>query len=141
MTNDKNIPSPKQQLFREVVLGTLVYSVVLGFFNDYTDILHTGTYSTTFLVAIVMELLTLITFWLKRKIVKHFKNKEGSKYKAALIFSVWLIIFLSKFVFLAVIEFIFGYSVELSGFIGLMLIILIMSITKKIIDTIYYKLE
>jgi hypothetical protein len=140
MRKDKNMPSPKQQLLREMVLGTLVYSVVLGFFNDYTNILHIGTYSTTFLVAIVMQMLTYATFWLKNIVIKHFKGKEGSKYKIALGFGVWLIMFLSKFVFLAVIDFIFADAVKISGFVGLMFIIVIMTVSKKLIDIAYAKL-
>lgn len=140
MQKDKNTPSSKQELFREMVLGILVYSVVLGFFNDYTDILHTGTYSTTFFVAIVMQILTYVTFWLKKLVIKHFKGREDSKYKIALIFGVWLIMFLSKFVFLAVIDFIFGDAVEISGFVGLVLIIVIMTVSKKFIDIAYAKL-
>jgi hypothetical protein len=136
----KDIQSPKQQLFREMVLGTLVYSVVLGFFNDYTNILHIETYSTTFFTAIVLQLLTYSTFGLKNVVIKHFKDKEGSKYKIALGFGVWLIMFLSKFVFLAAIDFIFGNAVEISGFVGLALIIAIMTISKKLIDVVYVKL-
>lgn len=136
----ENKGSTKQELFREMVLGTLVYSVVLGFFNDYTDIIHTGTYSTTFLVAIVLEILTYITFWLKGQVVKKFKGKEESKYKVVLIFGVWLIMFFSKFVFLAVIDFVFGGNVKVSGFIGLVLIIAVMAASKKLIEIIYQKL-
>lgn len=140
MEKSKNLRSTKQELFREIVLGTLVYSVVLGFFNDYTEIIHTGTYSTTFLVAVVLEILTFITFWLKGLVVKKFKGREDSRYKVALVFGVWLIMFLSKFVFLAAIDFIFGGNVKVSGFIGLVLIIAIMAISKKIIEIIYGKL-
>jgi hypothetical protein len=132
--------SPKQQFFQDMVLGTLVYAVVLGFFEDYTSILNTWSYSTTFFVAIVMQVLTYSTFWLKSLVVKHFKGKEGKRYKAALIFGVWLILFLSKFVFLAVIDFIFGSSVEISGFVGLVLIILSMTVSKQLIDIAYVKL-
>ena len=123
-----------------MVLGTLVYSVVLGFFEDYTDILNTWSYSTTFFVAIVMQILTYITFWLKSMVVKYFKGKEGKKYIAALVFGVWLIMFLSKFVFLAVIDFIFSSAVEISGFVGLVLIIITMTVSKKLIDVVYAKL-
>lgn len=123
-----------------MVLGILVYAVVLGFFEDYTNIISTWSYSTTFLVAIVMQLLTYATFWFKSLVVKQFKGKEGKKSKAALIFGVWLILFLSKFVFLLVIDFIFGGSVEISGFIGLVIIIITMSAVKKAIDIIYTKL-
>ncbi len=137
---EKNKRNPRQELFREMVLGTLVYSVVLGFFNDYTQIIHTGTYSTTFLVAVVMQILTYITFWLKGIVVKKFKGKEDSKYKFALVFGVWIIMFLSKFVFLAVIDFVFGGNVKISGFIGLVIIIVIMTLSKKMIDILYEKL-
>jgi hypothetical protein len=123
-----------------MVLGTLVYAVVLGFFEEYTNILNTWSYSTTFFVAIVMQILTHITFWLKSLVVKYFKGKEGNTYKAALVFGVWLIMFFSKFVFLAVIDFIFGSSVEISGFVGLVVIILTMIIAKQLIDIAYAKL-
>ena len=132
--------SSKQQLFFDMVLGTLVYAVVLGFFEDYTDILNTWSYSITFFVAIVMQILTYMTFWLKSLVVKYFKGKEGRLYKAALVFGVWLILFLSKFVFLAVIDFIFGSAVEISGFFGLMLIIIVMTVSKQLIDLAYARL-
>jgi hypothetical protein len=140
MTGTENIQSPRQQLFREMVLGTLVYAVVLGFFEDYTDILSTWSYSTTFFVAIVMQLLTYITFWLKSLVVQHFRGKEGRKSIALMVFGVWVIMFVSKFVFLAVIEFIFGSLVEITGFIGLMFIIIAMSLVKKLIDITYAQL-
>lgn len=125
----------KQRLFREMVFGTLVYAVVLGFFNDYTDILHTDSYSTTFLVAIVMQLLTYLTFLLKDVVSKKFKAN-----KIALVLGVWLLLFLSKFVFLAVINLLFGYAVEISGFVGLMIVIVTMTVIKQSLDAVFKKL-
>jgi len=129
--------NPQQLFFREMVLGTLVYAVVLGFFNDYTTILSTSSYSITFLVAIVMQLLTYLTLLLKKKVANHFKQKNGTFSKVALILSVWLILFLSKFIFLAVIDFIFGQYVQISGFVGLLAIILTMTIAKQLIDYVF----
>jgi hypothetical protein len=51
------------------------------------------------------------------------------------------VLFLSKFVFLAVIDFVFGEAVEISGFIGLMAIIVTMTVTKELIDYIFNKLS
>jgi len=130
----------KQKLFREFILGTLIYAVVLGFFEDYTDIISTWSYSVTFFAAVVLQILTQITFYIKSLVVKYFKNKNGRKYVAALVFSVWFILFISKFVFLAVINFIFGGNVEISGFIGLIIIILTMTVVKKLIDELYRRL-
>lgn len=123
-----------------MVLGILIYSVVLGFFEDYTNILSTWSYSITFLTAVVMQLLTYATFWLKSLIVKKFKGRGESKYKVALIFGVWFLMFSSKFVFLFVINSIFGDTVEISGFIGLVLIIITMTIARKLIEKAYQKL-
>ncbi len=130
----------KQILFREMVLGTLVYAVVLGFFNDYTDILDTKSYSTTFLVAIVLQVLTYLTLLLKKRVAGRFKHKSGYWSKTGLVVSVWLVLFLSKFVFLAAIDFAFGDAVTISGFVGLIAIILSMTVVKESIDYIFNKL-
>lgn len=132
--------SKKQIIYREMVLGTLVYAVVLGFFNDYTSILNTRSYSTTFLVAIVMQLLTYLTLLLKKKVSGNFREKPGTWNRVGHILGVWLVLFLSKFVFLATIDFIFGSYVEISGFIGLIAIILTMTIAKETIDYVFGKL-
>lgn len=140
MTISKNSSSKKQLLFSEMVMGVLVYVLVLGFFNDYTNILSTKSYSTTFLVAIVMQILTYLTLLIKKKISSKYSKDSGVLNKSAVVFSVWLVLFLSKFVFLAAIDFIFGEAVEISGFVGLIAIIVSMTVVKQLIDYIYLKL-
>lgn len=134
------LSAPRQQLFREMVFGTLVYAVVLGFFEDYTEILSTWSYTITFLVAVVLQLLTYATLWLKSLVVRQFKGKEGKKAFALMAFAVWFLMFSSKFVFLGVIEFVFGSAVDITGFVGLMLIIITMTIVKRLIDLAYARL-
>ena len=123
-----------------MTLGILVYAAVLGFFNDYTDILDTKSYSTTFLVAIVLQVLTYLTLLVKKRVASSFKHKPGAGNKAGLVLGVWLVLFLSKFVFLAAIDAIFGSSVEISGFVGLMAIIVTMTLAKELIDIGFNKL-
>ena len=140
MTSPHRTLNNRQLLFREMVLGTLVYTVVLGFFNDYTTILHTNSYSTTFLVAFVLQILTYLTLLLKKRVASRFTHKTGFWSKTGLVLSVWAVLFLSKFVFLAVIEVLFRSYVDISGFIGLMVIIVIMTVAKQAIDYIFNKL-
>lgn len=135
----KQIKKSNQDVFRDMVLGILMYSVVLGFFNDYTKILSTGTYSTTFAVAIVLQILTYVTFMLKDSVVAQFSLTD-KKSKIGLIFSVWLIMFFSKFVFLWVIDIIFGEQVEISGFIGLLVIIVVLTFAQKLVEYVDKKL-
>lgn len=138
---NKHIQSKKQKLFLDMLLGILLYSVVLGFFNDYTEILHTTSYSTTFLVAIVMQILTFLTFSIKDRIKIRFSKKQGTWSTFGLVFSIWLVLFLSKFVFLAVISFLFPEDVYISGFWGLMLIVLCLTIAQRGAIFIYEKLD
>ena len=133
-------PSARQAFFRSMVLGTLIYAVVLGFFNDYTSILHTESYSTTFAVAVVMQVLTYATLLLKDKTVAWHNRDRATRNTAAMIVSVWLIMFLSKFVFLGAIGLIFGDAVEISGFVGLLVIIACMTIAQSLIELIDKKL-
>ena len=140
MSMKKTDLNNKQEIFRNMVVGILLYSVILGFFNDYTDILHTGTYSTTFALAIVMQILTFFTFIAKDKVIDWFNSREKHNNRIWLIFSVWLVIFLSKFVFLWVIDFVFRGTVEISGFFGLLIIVVILTIAQKILEMIYNKL-
>jgi hypothetical protein len=65
MTNSKPDFSPAQLKFQELFVGTLIYAVVLGFFNDYTSIVYAKSFSTIFLAAVLLEALTFLTFELK----------------------------------------------------------------------------
>lgn len=131
--------SSKQAIFRDMVLGTLLYAMVLGFFNDYTNILTTRSYSVTFAAAFVLQLLTYATLALKRAVV-HRHNQKVASSKLLLVLSVWLILFLSKFVFLAVLDVIFGQNVEISGFVGLLAIIICLTLAQNAVEFIYKKL-
>lgn len=139
MTTTTN-PTSKQEIFSDMFVGILLYSVVLGFFNDYTDILHTSSYSVTFSVAIVLQLLTYATFAVKDVVKRVFRQWSGAWGKVGLVFSVWLVLFLSKFVFLAVISFIFREEVYIRGFVGLMLIVICLTVVQKLAELIYKKL-
>lgn len=130
----------KQSVFRTMLTGTLLYSVVIGFFNDYTNILNTRSYSITFALAIVLQLLTFATFYIKDLMVKRSRKFSGARAKFALVFGVWTVLFLSKFVFLWAIGVIFKDSVELSGFINIFVVVLTMTLAQKLLDFIDTKL-
>src|SRR5262245_46052429 len=100
MSSNTRVFNSRQLLFKEVFVGTLIYTTTLGFFNDYTSIVDARSFSTIFLASVVLELLTCTVFFLKGGIVNFLKNKEGAVYKIILFFCVWLIMFLSKFVFI-----------------------------------------
>ncbi len=132
--------TPRQALFREMVFGTLVYAVVLGFFNDYTNILTTRSYSTTFLVALVMQVLTYLTLRFTKSFASWVQQLTKAPKNAGFWFGSWLVLFGSKFVFLWVIELVFGGAVEVSGFVGLLVIIITMTVVKESLDYVFVQL-
>ncbi len=139
-----NTPSKKfnakQLLFKELFVGTLIYAVILGFFNDYTSIVYAKSFSTIFLASIVLEVLTYLAFVLKGKIVTALKGRTGALYKLLMFFSVWLIMFLSKFVFIWVIDIIFGNYININGFFGILFIVLCVTVVHKAADAVFIKL-
>lgn len=132
--------SDRQVIFREMVVGTLLYTVVLGFFDDYSDILTVKNYSIILAAALVLQLLTYATFSLKGGVVGYLRKRAGRLTKLQIVFAVWLIMFLSKFVFIEVIDIIFGHSVDISGFFGILVLVAVMTVARKTIDAIYTKL-
>jgi hypothetical protein len=51
--------------------------------------------------------------------------------------SAWLILFLSKFVILEIVDIVFGDHVELGGFVTVLTLVLVMMITREIVQRIY----
>lgn len=127
-------------MFKELFVGTLIYAVVLGFFDDYTDLVDITSFSTTFLAAFVLELLTYGAFKLKGSIVAWLKHKEGVPYKVLMFFMVWLVMFLSKFVFIWAIDGIFGDAITINGFVGVLLLAVTVTVVHKAADYVFIQL-
>ena len=130
----------RQQLFKEIFVGTLIYAVVLGFFSDYTYIVYAKSFSTIFFAALVLEVLTYLAFKLKSAIVLWLRFRQGVFYKVLMLFCVWLVMFFSKFVFIWCIDFIFGNNININGFLGILLIVLCVTIIQKLANMTFTKL-
>jgi len=140
VNNSNNLFSEKQLIFKELFVGTLIYAVVLGFFDDYTQIVHAKSFSTIFLSAFVLEVLTYIAFFIKKGIVSWLKLKSGAFYKFLMFFFVWLVMFLSKFIFVAVIDFIFNDYMNINGFFGILILVLTVTVVFRISDYLFISL-
>lgn len=123
--------SINQKTYRDWVLGILVYMLVLTLFDDYTDMISITSASTVLLTSIVLQALTYWTLGFKKWVGSLYKYPANRKFKPAKFFSLWGILFFSKFIFLWIIDFIFGSFVEISGFISLLVIIITMTIIKE----------
>lgn len=130
----------KQILFKELFVGTLIYAVVLGFFNDYTSIVDARSFSTIFYAAFVLEVLTYLAFLLKGRIISWLKDRAGLAYKILMFFCVWLVMFLSKFVFIWAVDTIFGSNINIYGFFGILYIVVSVTLSHKLADKVFISL-
>lgn len=130
----------KQMLFKEMFVGTLIYAVVLGFFNDYTSIVDARSFSTIFYAAFVLEVLTYLAFLLKGNIISWLKDRAGLAYKILMFFCVWLVMFLSKFVFIWAVDTIFGSNINIYGFFGILYIVVSVTLSHKLADKVFISL-
>lgn len=130
----------QQLLFKEMFVGTLIYAVVLGFFNDYTVIVDARSFSTIVGAAIVLELLTCLAFALKKRIIALLKGRPGTLSKIAMFFCVWFVMFISKFVFIWAIDVVFGNDITIHGFFGILLVVAAVTIVHKLADVVFIRL-
>lgn len=134
-------PFSKAQLaYQGLFIGTLIYVAVLGLFNDYTAIVSAKSFSTIIFASVVLELLTYLAFQLKSAIIVWLKHREGTIYKILMFFSVWLVMFLSKFVFIWALDVIFGDYININGFFGILLVVASVTIMHKLAYYIFKKL-
>ena len=122
-----------QEVYLEMVIGTLVYAVVFGFFNDYTNIVTATSFSIVFLAAIIMQALVYPTFLLKRQIVNWFTSQKTKASRYWMIFSIWFVLFVSKFIFLGALNFFLGEYIHISGFVGIVVVVVCATLITKLI--------
>ncbi len=136
----KSSITPAQRTYLDIALGTLIYAVVLGFCNDYTNLVEARSFSTIFFASIVLSSLTYGTLRLKDGVIRA-TGKNSTKPRPVLtIVGVWLILFLSKFVFLWAIEFVFSGAIIIRGFFGIFFIAALVTALQKGAETLFKKL-
>ena len=133
--------SPGQLAFKELFVGTLIYAVTLGFFNDYTSIVEVRSFTFVVLAAFVLEVLTFGVLELKTAIVRRLRHRGTRTSLALMGFGVWLVMFTSKFVFIGAIDVIFGDDVEVSGFFGIFAVALVVTVVHRIADQVFVRLR
>lgn len=125
-----HISTKRQLVFKDLFIGTLIYAVTLGFFNDYTNIVYAKSFSTIFYAAVILQMLTMLVFMLKDRALKSLADRH----KALIAFSLWLIMFSSKFIFIWVIDIVFKENININGFFGIFAVVLVATLTHKLFE-------
>jgi len=89
--------------------------------------------------AVLLTLLVLI-LGLEHHVKSWFDAREGTVYRVVGTFSTLLILFVSKFVILEVIDLIFGEHVSLGHFIDVLVLVLLLIVAQKVMVLVWKKL-
>jgi len=89
--------------------------VVLNLFAEYWAKVSIDGFSTSLVVAVLLQLLLQATLAVEHRVAVWFDGRKGTLWKSARIFSAWFILFGSKFIMLGVLDRVLGTKVEFIG--------------------------
>lgn len=107
--------SKRQQLFFKYTFLVLIDLTVLNLFNEYWKDVFIGSFSTSLLAALLLQVLLQATIAVEHRVANFFKGKTGLKAKILRALATWFILFSSKLVILEAINISFGKDVVFSG--------------------------
>ena len=138
--NEPRSLTSQQLIFKELFVGTLIYAVVLGFFDDHSSIVEARSYTYVFLAAIVLAVLTRAAFTVKDAIIVHFRHRDSRGSTALMVLGVWFVMFASKFVFVWAIDLVFGDAVNINGFLGIFVVVLVFTVVHRLAEWVFIRL-
>ena len=132
--------TPAQERFTAWVTEVLIDIVVLNLFVEYAHAIVIDSFAISILTAILLKLMVDAVKGVEQGVSDYFAAKQGTVWKALRVAAVWLILFLSKFVILEAVNFVFGDHVELGSFIEIVAIIVAMLAANAVLHGVYQRL-
>ena len=129
-----------QERFASWVTDVLVYIVVLNLFIEYVPRVITESFTISILTAVVLKFLIDVITGLEGRVSGWFKQREGRVWRALGLVTMFLILFVSKFVILEVINVVFGDRVALGGFIEVASLVITMILARQGVGWVYRRL-
>lgn len=131
----------RQRLFMRYFTAILIDLVVINLFVEYWDKVQVSSFTVTLGMALLLQVLLALTLKVEHRVADYFNAKPGKVARFLRFFSAWLILFLSKFVILGIIDLAFGDQVHfggpLHGVIAFIAVIMVMLVAEEIIVRFY----
>jgi hypothetical protein len=135
-----NIITPAQARFVSWISEVLVDIVVLNLFVEYAHAVVIDSFAISILTALLLKLMVDAVKGLEQEVSAYLAAKPGTTWKLLRYAAVWLILFLSKFVILEAVNFVFGDHVELGSFIEIFSIIVAMLAANALLYSAFQRL-
>ena len=118
----------------------LVDVVVLNLYVEFVHTIVIDSFYISVLTALLLKLMVDAVKGLEQAVSAYLAAKEGAAWKPIRWAAVWLILFLSKFVILEAVNFVFGDHVELGSFFEIVALIVTMLAANAALLAIYRQL-
>ena len=126
-----------QARFISWVSEVLVDIVVLNLFVEFVKTVVIDSFYISILTAVLLKLMVDAVKGLEQRVSASLAAKQGAAWKPVRFLAVWLILFLSKFVILEIVDVVFGSHVELGSFIEIAAIIVTMLAANAALQALY----
>ncbi len=132
--------SAAQFRFAKALTEILVYIVVLNLFVEFVHGVVIESFSVSVLTAVLLWLMLGRIRRLEHRVSGYFRTKEGALFRVLRLFSVWLILFLSKFVIIEVVGFVTAGRAALGHFFEVVAIVVALLAAEKLLALVYRRL-
>ena len=129
-----------QYRFASALTEILVYIVVLNLFVEYVHAVIIDSFTVSILTAVLLWLMLRATVRIERRVARYFRQKKGVFYRALRYACVWAILFVSKFVILEVVAFVFAGRAALGHFFEIVAIVLALIASEALLRWIFRRL-
>ncbi len=130
----------RQEIYISWAKDVLIYIIVLNLFVEYSANIVIDSFTISIFTAIVLKILLDIVLRFEHVVGDFFKARPGKTSNYLRIISTWVILFLSKFLILEVIDLIFGEHVELGKFLDVIVLVISLMVAREIFQRIYISL-
>ena len=133
-------------MFLIFTLFVLADLTVINLFDEYANsYFHISSFSASIVMAVILQILLVITIKIEHKIADFFKSKEGVINLILRILVTWALLFGSKIIMMKIVDLILGNKIEYYGpYHGLgafVLIIIGMIIAENLLKKVFLSLK
>ena len=136
--------SKNQHLFIRYFTAFLIDLVVLNIFAEYWGYVSIYSFTISLFAAALLQLLLQVTLKFEEYCAECFKKMETKWAKTLRILTAWAILFISKFIILGAVNFLFGddivFSGPLHGVVSFIVVVITMLAAEQAIIKLYRKL-
>ena len=126
----------RQGIFISWTKDVLIYIIVLNLFVEYNAKIVIDSFTISIFTAILLKILLEIILKFEHIVADFFKSRPGKLSSFLRIISTWLILFLSKFLILEVVDLVFGEHVELGKFLDVIVLVIALMVAREVFQRI-----